>query len=126
MPVTAKTTDEELRAPVKAAQERLVHQTQSGFNRAEDLAKVLNDLAKEEGRMLVRHALRNALAEKASVNQIRQHLLSFTLNGADDTWSGRANDVRRAHFDGVLAEVREIIGFSDHNLQVLVEQNQEA
>ncbi len=41
--------------------------------------------------------------------QARQALIQLLLAKADDTYSGRGNDVRRARHDGMTAQVHELL-----------------
>lgn len=76
-----------------------------------DWAAYANELAEAEGqaqtwarfRNVVDYAEREHLTlDKSMVQEIALDMLS---NGADDGWSGRTNDVKRAHFDGVRKAV---------------------
>ena len=71
------------------------------------LAYHLIRLAEHEGRLFV---LRNVihLAESDKADQIRDWLMTYATRGAGDSWSGRVNDVARAHHDGVLRAMREV------------------
>ena len=37
-------------------------------------------------------------------SSVTRYLVGLLTRGADDTWSGRGNDVARAHYDGVREE----------------------
>jgi len=39
----------------------------------------------------------------------QQDLVDLILNGADDSWSGRGNDVKRAQFDGLRKQARRLL-----------------
>lgn len=70
-----------------------------------EVASRANALAEAEGR---HRAL--ALAEYAH-GEGRDPYLAVcreVQQGADDGWSGRTNDARRAHFDGVLVVLRDL------------------
>lgn len=71
------------------------------------LAYHLIRLAEHEGRSFV---LRNVihLDESNKADQIPDWLMTYATRGAGDSWSGRVNDVARAHHDGVLAAMREV------------------
>ena len=66
-------------------------------------ARFANELAKLEGAAYAYNELRHACGaateiEKSYLSEVALELLS---KGADDGWSGRTNDVRRARFDGI-------------------------
>lgn len=110
MKITAATTDEQLTAPVGAARARLakVAATEVGY---EELAKMANDVAEEDGRLLVRWTLRNAMAHGATQGEAEATLTQLVLRHPGDTWSGRANDARRCYMDGVREEVKALTEF---------------
>ena len=75
----------------------------SGVQSAEDWAQFANELAELEGAAYAYNELRHACGaateiEKSYLSEVALELLS---KGADDGWSGRTNDVRRARFDGI-------------------------
>ena len=58
--------------------------------------------AKEAGAIRVRAFTRLTLENGGDP---RDTWLEMLRSGADDTWSGRGNDARRAYFDGVCDEI---------------------
>jgi hypothetical protein len=74
------------------------------------LANRLSDLATHEGRVHVLRVISNMI-EKGRGDFIADQLEDFLLAGADDSWSGRTNDVARARFDGIRHQVRAIRDF---------------
>lgn len=114
--ITKDTTDEDLLATVRLSKENLrqkLDEERRDKWDAERLAKEVNGLAENEGRLFVRVQYRNALAQDASPEAIRRHLTKLVLNHPDDEWSGRSNDVRRAKADGVRNEVASILELLD-------------
>lgn len=108
MNITKDTSDEELFAPVAAAKKRLAEALTDDKHHAEDFATMANSIAHAEGRVQVRHEVRQALRMDATPVQINAELINILMRGADDTYSGRGNDNRRAHFDGVREEIRGV------------------
>lgn len=73
---------------------------------AMDLARSVLSLAEAEGVHSVFQVVNRMKARNAEDVDIREHLVSLIVRGADDSWSGRANDARRAQFDGVREAVQ--------------------
>ncbi len=71
---------------------------EGGHVDAERLAKEVNILAEAEGKAWAWGSIAMALANGATVEQA---ILTVALRRVDDSWSGRANDNRRAYADGV-------------------------
>lgn len=88
---------------VQRAQADLADMATDGV-RSEQLASVLVRLAEAEGRLTVARQI-NAL--KDNPDALDEAFTRLLLRGADDGWSGRTNDVRRAYFDGVRSEVED-------------------
>lgn len=115
-PLSATTTEAELLAPVAAARERLArsataHMTPSG--QVESLTDQVNDVWAEEALSRVRHEIVQCLkhheestpeARSAAVCRLFVAILS---RSADDQWSGRKNDGRRAAGDAVRKEIAD-------------------
>ena len=74
---------------------------------AKSLARRLNTLAELEGRLFVFRTLIYLNANDRA-GEIRNWLMEQAIRGADDSWSGRINDVARARHDGVLRAIREV------------------
>jgi hypothetical protein len=72
---------------------------------ADALTLLVLKLAEYEGRYQVARQARKAQANGGTALTAATGIVE---NGADDEWSGRKNDVRRAKFDGVLAEFTDI------------------
>ena len=74
-----------------------------GAQSAEDWAQFANELAELEGAVYAYNALHRACGAAAEVEwyQLAELVLRLFAEGADDGWSGRTNDVRRARFDGI-------------------------
>lgn len=77
---------------------------------AERIGDQLVSLAKLEGQLKV-YALVDSLyaTYERPDAQVRGYLTQWLLQGADDTWSGRGNDLKRAHHDGVRNATREVL-----------------
>ena len=73
---------------------------------AMDLARSVVSLAEAEGAHSVFALVDQMKANGREDADIRDALVSMLIRGADDSWSGRANDARRAQFDGVREAVR--------------------
>lgn len=67
---------------------------------AEHIARTANQIAEKEGALEVAHLLKHAEANEVSKDTLARMLLREAVRPADDTWSGRGNDVRRAFADG--------------------------
>ena len=66
-----------------------------------DLARTVNEIAALEGAHLVRATDERSMVNGLETDERLEVLTDLLLRGADDTWSGRTNDVNRAHFDGI-------------------------
>jgi hypothetical protein len=101
-------TESDAYAPVEAARAKLAAAASTGSP-----ASHLNDLVQAVGVAEAVARLRLDVAQMLRENQetgdIRETLLNELLRGADDAWSGRANDLRRATHDGVRLAIRDII-----------------
>ena len=73
---------------------------------AVDLARSIVSLAEAEGVHEVFALVDQMKARNIEGDAIRDRLVSMLIQGADDSWSGRANDARRARFDGVRDAVQ--------------------
>lgn len=73
---------------------------------AMDLARSIVSLAEAEGVHYVFALVDQMKARNVEGDAIRDSLVSMLIQGADDAWSGRANDARRARFDGVRDAVQ--------------------
>lgn len=109
MIITPATTDEQLNEPVIHATKAIVeflsaHPASGSFY--DELAGLVNGVAKAEGRRFVRSELRNAASHDATEEQIKDHLFALVTYSPDDEWSGRRNDARRAFRDGVREEAK--------------------
>jgi hypothetical protein len=109
MNITKDTTDEAILAGVNAARARLAEEAMDDTKGLEQLADAVHHVAAQVGVASVHHELRNALQWEASPEQIRKNLTKLVLVGADDKWSGRGNEVRRAKFDAARQEVSDVL-----------------
>lgn len=84
--------------------------------RAETLARLANDVAEADGAhatyQLVINLWDNAERRGTSPEYAITHQLTRRLlTGAEDSWSGRGNDAKRAMHDGFRAAAERILGF---------------
>lgn len=115
--VTRDTTDEEIYAAYNKARETLVKAADKDRYNSEILAEGLNALATAEGEARARATYREALigmldldhSEEEATAYAKEAMTSLLLNGVNDTWSGRKNDVRRAFHDGLVSAAGELI-----------------
>ena len=99
-------TIDTLEAATRCQREAIVTAVNNGRG-SEELAKLVNDLAAAEGARAARwrvEAAFNRGGEEAAMRE-KIDLLSAYPN---DTWSGRANDVRRAFNDGQRDAIRDL------------------
>jgi uncharacterized membrane protein YccC len=73
------------------------------------LAAAVNAVAEVEGKLQVLGYAQRASSNGKSPEEMVASLLDNVLMGADDGWSGRTNDAKRAHFDGKREGVRWIV-----------------
>lgn len=79
------------------------------------LAQMVNTLAEAEGELAVWVRLENVAERLTNQGQgeiEKETALSviypLLTGGADDTWSGRGNEVKRARFDGIRAAATKV------------------
>lgn len=58
---------------------------------------------------IVRHGVEHGEALEDTVAEVRAWAVGLLVRGADDTWSGRGNDLARMKFDGVRSAVERIV-----------------
>lgn len=85
-----------------------------GYN-SETLASQVNAIARAEGAFAaIERAVRFLeyveRSETAVNGTLAEVLTRGLLNGADDEWSGRTNDVKRAKHDGYRGQVERLLG----------------
>ena len=107
--VTAQTTDEQILVQTGRVRAQIAALAAEGKGSAEDFAGLTNALAEAEGHAFACGIVRDALIGEATPEQVMASLTKRLLNGADDGWSGRKNDARRAWFDGYRAAVNEYL-----------------
>ena len=92
---------------LEATQAKAVELAQAGNMSADDWARYANEVAKAEGvaHVWIRLQLTVNYFAKEGMELTDAALLDPILEllgaGADDGWSGRVNDARRARFDGI-------------------------
>lgn len=96
---------ESIRGYIKALKEDLARSMieaveTDGYFPAERIAKAANQIAEKEGALEVAHLVKHAEDHGASPEALTRMLLREAVRSADDTWSGRTNDVKRAFADG--------------------------
>ena len=79
---------------------------------SQSLASRLNILAKHEGRLHVFAAVLE-MNQAGNDDRLQPWLMDQALKGADDSWSGRNNDIARTRYDGVLSAIREVRLFAN-------------
>jgi hypothetical protein len=114
--ITADTTDEQILDGVRYTKAALATAlADDRYTDSESLAKMVNGIAEAEGRAYVFGSIRDLRIRFGDDRDvIVRHLTSAVLLPAigQDTWSGRANDARRAYLDGVKDAVsRYVRGF---------------
>lgn len=67
---------------------------------------LVHDLASEEVRNQTFHTL-SGVAEKRGSESLKRLMIQVMLEGPDDTWSGRYNDLRRVRYEARLSAYRE-------------------
>ena len=82
--------------------------TKEGFVAAEEMGRVLVSVATLEGRLHVALQVQDAVEYGATKEQVEATVMATVLGGPGDTWSGRGNDLRRARYEGVLAEAERV------------------
>lgn len=81
---------------------------------ASDLGNLVNRMAAAQGahkvwaRLLSASNYLKAGGEEITKEIATQVALELLQEGADDTWSGRGNDLSRCRFDGIRDAVREL------------------
>lgn len=93
-------------AAVQAARQELAVTARTAT--PEQLAKLVNTVAYTEGYHTTRDTLRTVV-ERRGVQAARGVALRLANADPDDTWSGRANDVRRAKADGVRQAIADAL-----------------
>lgn len=68
---------------------------------AKTLGGLVNDLARLEGEANAWAHMLNAASHEADVTGLQVRMMEMLAQGADDSWSGRGNDVQRSRFDGL-------------------------
>lgn len=98
---------------VVAARQRVITQMEQGRT-ADQSVDALLSLADAEGARDVWSKLATVATYhcKSGVEiteaQVMQVVMDLLTRGADDTWSGRGNDVKRAYFDGVRSAATRV------------------
>lgn len=85
------------------------------FNKIESIASAVQDIAGMEGELQVLTDLERYMEifhkgeKNFTLEDIYAQLLqSHVMNGADDRWSGRGNDLRRTVFEAKLELLRDL------------------
>lgn len=74
-------------------------------------------IAEQEGREKVRNVATTIMSATGLDNEtkwreVKDWTTNMVLMGAEDSWSGRGNDMRRAFHDGVRDEARRILDYN--------------
>lgn len=110
----AEWTDEQINEGIAAAHQRMAAVLAEGKHGAGQMARTFHGIAAAEGvasaRYMVRGiahaAVESGMTEAEVAAKITHAMFERAAVGADDTWSGRGNDVKRAQFDGFMAEAK--------------------
>lgn len=106
--LTEDTTDEFLMEPVETARQNLITVVTNG-EMSHRLADYVNAVADAEGQMMAASEfvsyLQNGATRSRAIVAVNSRALA---SGADDRWSGRTNDARRAFFDGKREMIAEL------------------
>lgn len=106
--LTAETTDEFLLEPVESRRAALAARIAEGVQ-AESLASGVNAIAEAEGMAFIAGQFVRMLKHDKTRAEATASCVSHVIGvGPDDTWSGRTNDARRAHFDGMRKMASEL------------------
>jgi hypothetical protein len=70
------------------------------------IARVTEKLAVSDGRRRTFELIVKCVSERYTIDMFATRYL---LDGADDSWSGRCNDVRRSRFDGIRAAINQVL-----------------
>lgn len=85
-----------------------------GSATVDTLADTVEQIAKCEAACIVHTKAGNVLRNGHTFADVRIHLTEDVLiQGAEDTWSGRGNDLRRAKHDAARAAVRDVFNLLD-------------
>lgn len=106
--VLATATEDDLMVPVNRHRERLVTAATEGQS-ADELATIVEAITRAEAVARLRYSVGRMLANGSNTNEIEAYLTDRLIAGADDTFSGRGNDLKRAAFDAVRDEVRDLL-----------------
>lgn len=102
---TAQMTDEQINARVVAAREEMLTVAQeaieSEFHQGEKLVRAAQAVASAEAIASAEYTFVRVLANGADRTKQVEYLMTVLSRGADDEWSGRGNDSKRASFDAV-------------------------
>jgi hypothetical protein len=114
--MTVKTVHE-AEKNLQAANERLENAVRDG-QRAGSITDYLNEVAEAQGALTVVAEYEEVLDYTQDADEfdpvkanlaVIETLTRIVLRGADDTWSGRGNDARRAYFDGVRETADDLL-----------------
>lgn len=98
--LTDLTPDEELDAPVEQARRAVAEAVNNSYF-ADQIGEHLIRLAEAEGQRDTAYRFVRVLRNGFTRERAAMHVMDdITQRGADDTWSGRNNEVKRAHYDG--------------------------
>lgn len=108
--IRPETTDEQILAIASVDYYRQEIAAEAAKASPRDLAGMVNRLAEAQGTVRPLAVIREGLASGASAATIKATLIGLLVNGPDDGWSGRTNDVRRAEYDGLREFVSQTAG----------------
>ena len=113
---------EQARKNVESARQNLAQSAVAMDGSIRELSNAVNAVAHAEGVAEVHY-----LKERMEANGVSPELIALELagrmsHGADDSWSGRGNDVQRSRFDGFREAAQIIIS----NVRYEMEREAEA
>lgn len=100
-------TIEQARANIESAKQAVVKAVEAGWT-AERLAKAVNEVAEAEGVLTIVTLAENLAKIGKTKDEITIAVFEQVTSPSDDTWSGRANDVRRAKADGMKTAAQAV------------------
>lgn len=76
--------------------------------RIDSLVSAVNAVAKAEGANRAWSRAARMIEGGHTAAEAYESVVDLVLNGADDSWSGRGNDAKRAEFDGIREAVQNL------------------
>lgn len=110
----AEWSDEDVNFPIDGARKEMADVLAEGQRGADQMVYAFHGIAHAEGvaqarymvRSIAKAAVEAGWSEAEVSAKITDAMFDRASNGADDQWSGRGNDVKRAKFDGFMVEAK--------------------